>query len=371
MFMKTTKLLYEQICNDLNERIKTGQLVAGEKLPGQSELQQHYQVSHITILRVYKELVKTNVIEKHGRGYRILDKNLTTTLDTNMLGVFVRPFRAHNSEDNFFNEINLAIENTTWFNRFNLLRSQACAVLNGMPVPVPSVLEEIARDLRIFSRKVRGLIIDDKISDEILQPLVNEGVIPIVIVNRKSQLAVDTVSFPISDGIETVLQTAQKNGYQNIIYCGTLQKQYVSNFSNYSAFLDVIQNKNFAHFEVNYIDILNKTKTQHTNEVLQLAKKSYKKSKTLIFSHCDRLASQHAQCLIENGLLPGKDIGLCGFGGMDLAFNSPMKLATVKLDATAMGNITTEILFKHINNPYDNNISDHSAPIQFIQGNTM
>jgi len=59
-----------------NARIVSKKLFADSKFPGSSELQKYDKVSPITILWIYKELVKLNVIEKAGRGCRIVDNNL-------------------------------------------------------------------------------------------------------------------------------------------------------------------------------------------------------------------------------------------------------------------------------------------------------
>lgn len=80
-----------------NARIVSKKLFADRKFPGSSELQKYYNVSPITILWIYKDLVKLNVIEKAGRGYRIIDNNGVFLID--ILVVFACAF---NSARTFF-----------------------------------------------------------------------------------------------------------------------------------------------------------------------------------------------------------------------------------------------------------------------------
>ena len=45
--------IYQQIAQDIKKAIDSREMKAGDKIPSVSELRKHYQVSHITALRVY------------------------------------------------------------------------------------------------------------------------------------------------------------------------------------------------------------------------------------------------------------------------------------------------------------------------------
>lgn len=62
-------LLYEEIKAGIKELIKTNHLSVGDKLPNETELCEHFNVSRITIRRSIKELVEEEVIEIiRGKG---------------------------------------------------------------------------------------------------------------------------------------------------------------------------------------------------------------------------------------------------------------------------------------------------------------
>lgn len=67
--------LYEQVKDDLSERIWIGELQPGTRIPSEKELAEHYGVSTITIRRAVSELVESNLLErKQGKGTFVLRK---------------------------------------------------------------------------------------------------------------------------------------------------------------------------------------------------------------------------------------------------------------------------------------------------------
>ena len=61
--------LYEKIGNELKDAIAGNVLKPGDKVLSISEMKEKYLVSHITALRVYRELSAEGLIAcRHGQG---------------------------------------------------------------------------------------------------------------------------------------------------------------------------------------------------------------------------------------------------------------------------------------------------------------
>lgn len=81
----STKPLYQQIIENIEETISTGQLQKGDKLPSERDLSQYFGVNRSTIVRAMEELHERNiVIRKVGAG---------TFVNPQKWGLFSNPMR--------------------------------------------------------------------------------------------------------------------------------------------------------------------------------------------------------------------------------------------------------------------------------------
>ena len=58
----TIKPLYQQLMDAITENIKNGTYKAGDKLPTETELEDAYNVSRITVRRAVKEICDKNIL---------------------------------------------------------------------------------------------------------------------------------------------------------------------------------------------------------------------------------------------------------------------------------------------------------------------
>ena len=59
----------EKIVTWIQEEVRSGRKVSGEKLPSEQELSEQFQVSRQTVRRALEELVKENIVEsRRGSG---------------------------------------------------------------------------------------------------------------------------------------------------------------------------------------------------------------------------------------------------------------------------------------------------------------
>ncbi len=61
--------LYQQVADDLKQRIEKGEYMAGQMIPSEAKLCEMYQVSRITIRSAISKLVEEEVlVKRHGKG---------------------------------------------------------------------------------------------------------------------------------------------------------------------------------------------------------------------------------------------------------------------------------------------------------------
>ena len=61
--------LYQQIENDIKDKIISGEYQAGQMLPSESKFCEMYQVSRVTVRNAISDLVEQGIlIRKHGKG---------------------------------------------------------------------------------------------------------------------------------------------------------------------------------------------------------------------------------------------------------------------------------------------------------------
>lgn len=74
---ESTSPLFEQVKEDIYEKIKNGIYVAGHKIPTELDLIDQYQVSRITIRRAIEELCKEGMLVKlQGKGTFVQEKRI-------------------------------------------------------------------------------------------------------------------------------------------------------------------------------------------------------------------------------------------------------------------------------------------------------
>lgn len=75
--------LYQQIENDIKQKIMTGEYQAGQMLPSESKFCEMYQVSRVTIRNAITDLVDQGIlIRKHGKGTFVENQKITSNLVT-------------------------------------------------------------------------------------------------------------------------------------------------------------------------------------------------------------------------------------------------------------------------------------------------
>ena len=341
-------LLYEKISEDIRQSIDKGRLNPGAKIPSVNELRQDYGVSHITALRVYKELSDANyIVQQKGKGYFVRDRFFKKTVMTGVLGCFIRPLRDYRMDDNYFNDINYGIQSECCVKRINLLRPHALGVLHQY-LPSEEGLSEIKRAMTNMTDAVDGFIVDERIPDSLLSDIIAKAGKPVIIVNRRSSLKVDAAGPDNRHGVLDALGKVLRMGYNRFIFCSSGVKDSCL-IDRTEAFKEFIKKNNIDDSHTGIVDACS---IIPLDESLAAIKKTYNKvsvdGKTLIMAETDSIARNLAEFFAGAGIIPGKDIGILGFGGLGFANNFKPQLSTVDVDPAGIGAMAVNVLMRRI-----------------------
>lgn len=217
------KNLYERITLDIRKQIDDCKLQPGSKIPSIAEMRQQYGVSHITALRVYRELSSDKYIfHKPGQGYfvRMADSSCSSPMIGN-LGVFLRPLRDFNSDDNYFNRIWVGLQSECCVRHINLLSSHSTQGLNQWAVS-GDALDRIKAAALGIAPQVDGYLLDERLPDDIVAEIAAECGKPVVLVNRMTALKnVDAISPNHHDNLNKMFNLAKNYDYNAFIYCNS------------------------------------------------------------------------------------------------------------------------------------------------------
>jgi DNA-binding GntR family transcriptional regulator len=92
-----TKLKYEQIADNLRERISAGEFSSGDRLPSSRELCEQWNVSRATAIKAMEQLRTDGVVEaRQGSGFTVIETPLARPAGNRQAGtarVSGRPYR--------------------------------------------------------------------------------------------------------------------------------------------------------------------------------------------------------------------------------------------------------------------------------------
>lgn len=209
--------LSSQIASDVERSIAEGLYRPNDKIPSISETGKKYGVSHITVLRAYRELEAKNlIVSRKGLGNFVKPFH-AVPVRTGRIGVFTRPQRPMDPFDNYFNCINIGIETAAAEFRLDILRLHSSAVFNQNKATADQ-LRSVAEDIVKTEPLVDGFIIDERFPDEMLQKILPRLSKPVVIINRFSKLPVFSVANDNRKALESIFSCARNAGCRHTLF---------------------------------------------------------------------------------------------------------------------------------------------------------
>ncbi len=359
--------LYEQITEKLRQQITAGELAPGDKMPSINELKNDFNVSHVTVLRVYRELASFGLVSsKHGQGYYVCDDLSNSPPVLGRIGCFTRALRKIDFADNYFNEINIGIQLKAGMQRVNLLYPHAAGGLNTNPSN--SVFEELQREMLGCANLVDGYLIDERIPDEIVDKVMKATGKPVVIVNRESALPVNTITNDNEHAVATSLELGRKMGYSQFIFCavGPVKRPVFNNILGHRAFLEQAPPKYRA-----IVDDTNILSLEATLNNIDICYRERRKLGRVLILCTDQLGRNLVDRYFPGGRPADSDLGIIGQEGFFRKPEVGPSLTVSKINAYEIGETALEILLNSLDCSNKNSQGNHRVKPTLELGNSM
>ena len=365
-----TMPLYETITRAIKERIDCGELAPGSRVPSVSELRSQYGVSHITAMRVYKELLAMNCIRgKRGSGYVVAPGGSGGSIFFGRIGNFLRPLRPTSPDDNYFNIINYAVQDECCRLHLDLLTSHTVLPLSYPPYG-GDALQAVATAMLRMTPEVDGFLVDERIPDEVLQPLLPRIPKPIVVVNRNSKLPLPSVTQPNREGMLAILKAASKFEYRNYIFC-EMSNGSANEAERKGAFQEYIRQNRLSPEQLRLIEnchtMPSETLFRKTDECINSF--APRGGKNMIVCSTDHLGRRIADHILRKyGSF--RKTGVVSFNGFDLAMRSP-RLATVKTNPVQLAVLAVRKLHSLLTVAEPREHCNITTEVNFTLGETL
>ena len=363
--------LYQTITKAIKTSIDRGELLPGSKIPSVNELRKQYGVSHITAVRVYKELTNMHYIQsKRGCGYFVAPRPMTGIRSfSGRIGNFLRPLRAYNQTDNYFNSINFVVQDECYKLHLDLLGSHVTLPLSYPPYG-EATLHSIIEAILNMNAEVDGFLLDERIPDELLEPVLPRLTKPLIIVNRTSRLPVVTATQPNRAGMLAILEASGKFGYGSYIF-GEMSRGSQNELERRAAFYEYLKLHQVSPERVRTIDQCGILPPEQTEKKLEDAVSELKQhgDRILFVASSDHVGRHIADYLLQHyGNF--RQIGVVSFNGFELAFRSPV-LATVRTDPVQLGILAVRKLQSLLTAPERRQSLNITTEVNFILGDTL
>ncbi len=373
--MDCSKLLYEQIVEDITERIRSGALAIGDRIEPVQQLRREYEVSHITILRALRELSGGGVIRKSGGRYQVagpapLRETATLGARNSTLGVFVRPFR-ESGPDDYFNEINLALEREIAMARMNYLRCHYACVFNFSSPDEAGEYErsgEMLSQMLAIAERVCGVLVDERVPERVLKSFLAQSPVPAVLVNRASASGVCSVTLPNRGSVELILEQAMRQGYRDVLFCGGADSRYSNDYARYQALRELTELPQYRELTVYWHTGVNRPLAHYAAELKNVLAEV---RKPLLMASSDAFAAELIAQLETAEFRAGREFGVCGFYAHRQQLPDGRRLASVKVNTRAIGEQAVKLLLKQIQYPWNSGKEEIQVPVEFIYGDTL
>lgn len=361
----SNKSLYKVIINDISSMLENGELRPGDKVPSVIELQSKYDVSHLTALKALKALSLEKRIEfEKGKGYFASVQGQRQLFG--VVACLTRPSWKTNETDNYFNDINQSVENELMKKAFSTFHPW-CSQLLMNSSPSREVLEQIKQKIIELNDSVDGFILDERISDTLIDEIKNKVSKPMVLVNRVSKAGIDSVSPDNFNGAIKAAEMCMKMGYRKFLV-GHILQSMPNHQERTEGFISAltaagIPNGKIIQFGFNL--------RSYEEEFAPCEKHIDSPEKTLIFSPLDVFARWAADMLSARGVRLGEKIGVMGFDAMLIASSKKPFLATMDVSPSQIGALAVEVLLGRINKTNLSAPSSYFPEAIFKMGETI
>ena len=336
--------LYQQISNDLKQKIIAKTFKSGDQLPTEKELSETYSVSRITAKRALTELEQLGLVSRtRGKGTFVqeLNKNHTKLLKRVL---FIIPFEGMSFGDFTQGLVPaLKVENTTVF------------------ITYASYLKENTAD--DIKENFDGLIYYPMYTEDYLDILLELSLqnFPVVLLDKQIyDLGFPCVSSDNFNGGEQAAQALLALGHKRIAFVASNDTHHPQTTRNrYLGYVKVLKEQGIK-FHTTLDDSL-----YTESSVLELI---HNEKVTGLICENDLVALQTMKTLQDSHFSVPNDISIIGFDDIQAASLSNPPLTTIAQDFIGMGRIAGELLLDWIKS--GQTPKDVKVPINLIKRKT-
>jgi len=365
--------LYQKITEKIKAQLNSDTLRPGDRVPSVEEIKSTYGVSHITAMRVFKDLSTEGLIHLiRGKGYFVSDSKRSPVINKQCIAAMLRTSRMYTYFDNFLNDMNAGIHRECLCNGYDVLYPHAVISISDSKLFMDkNASEEIIGAAVNTEDRVDGFIFDGCVPDDVIEKILRKVSKPIVIVDRKSKLPVDSVYSDCTKGTRSALDMTIKMGYDNFII--PRSSNCIPNVKDrIAAFLDALKTLCIPSENIHIIeDAYLKDWNILYEEIISIRNSIPSQAKILIFAPTDANGRYICDKLNENKIIPGKDIGLLSYGGFGYAYYKEQELTTVKIDPDKMGRKAVNVLIDRVSGKNQKKPSEHIVEVTLSMGKTI
>jgi DNA-binding LacI/PurR family transcriptional regulator len=341
--LRNAKPLYHQIIDDIQQRVKSGNLKVGDQIGSQNELAKEYNVSLITVKKALSELIKEGILySRVGKGTYVASQNpKSQNVTTRTIGLVLQDMKSP-----FFSLIAQEAENIAFQRGYSIFFSN-----------VSGQLEKEESQISQFRQMgVSGLIIASMThvyyADEMIRKLHNEG-FPYVMVSYIHDPDIYFVGTNHEYGGYIATGHLIEGGYKRISYINGEEGNLVGEL-RYQGYVRALTEHGR---EVNdkYVYRL-----PHGGEWYDFTS-GYEMGKIIcklsdrpdaVFLYNDLAALGFQRAILEFGLRIPEDMAIVGFDDIDRASYARVPLTTVKQPIKEIADQAIENILKRKNKEY-------------------
>lgn len=339
------KAKYKAILENILREIAEGKLLPGNRIESIREMCEHYAVSPIVALRVFKELAETGKVERRdGEGY-FVTLPAPPGQGNKIISLF-RPYRDYNKWDNLGNRINDGILRATQMNHLHLIILGSTVFMKGR-IPSDQEVRQMAEEIGEFRNAV-GILADMRITDEQLSKYIlpAAGATPVAVIGRSSRIPqMLSSTFPYEAAGRDAAKLALAGKPECIFHFTDtgLPDSYILTqaFRNYLKMQKFPQEKVFIRD--GYGILPRENCFQMFDEIIHCVRRN--PGRVFVFCSVDTTAEIiRNYCETISGLHAEKDYSLIGFGGYDVVKTRFERTATFEVDFSALGSEAVRLL---------------------------
>ena len=348
--------VYKTITDDILKAIDSGRLKPGDRIASIRELCDQYNVSQITVLRVFKELVLADrIVRREGTGYFVKgSEKMDRTGNTLILAC--RSPKQVSEDDNFILRLTEGIHTHALEKGLSLFVPRTVATVRGTVIDAAH-MENLLRDIQEVPHPA-GIIFDMLYPDEMIEKhiLPKIGKLPCVIAGRRSTLSVRTVSLPFEKAADNAAMLAEKSGAKEFFIYEQSTNPWGGNDILCQRFREKLIRFGVPPKNIHYRNNILQTMEGDLQMMNELKDKIlHTKQKVLAFSSSDYF-SQRIMRDLHDSCRFGSRASLISFGGFEMMMKNDPPVTCIVPDARQIGVLAVEQILKNDMAAYSDNL---------------